>query len=253
MTKLPDVSRLTFDSKKHAYTLDGTKLLSGVTTVIDGTSSKANLLPWAARMVCESIRENCQRNDLMAYLVHEADLEIAEKAHTRKKEKAGTKGTDTHALVEEYILSCIAGGDTVSFHPDILPFVTWATQNNVRFISAEQRLYNEEHALAGTADFICEINGELVMGDLKTYAKMWDISAFHQLGAYSLMWKSLTGETPKKSVVVRMCDPADERLKKYRTDAFAVYWREAIEEDMEGFLCRLKLYRQMQNFTSPKN
>ena len=254
---LPDVSRLTFDEKKHAYTLDG-KLLQGVTSIIDGTSSKANLIDWAANMAVDYVRDNSIPTEL-GRVVQPDTLELARKAHTRRKESAGQKGTDAHALVEEYIKWCLTD-PTSKFSPNsvkdfeaIRPFIQWAQENDVRFIAAEQRLYSETHKFAGTCDFVyLDKDGKLTIGDLKTFPKMWSADPFIQMGAYSLAWAELTGERPEQSVVVKMCDPEDERLRKYGGKAFAAYPRYALEEDEEMFLLRLKMYRYNENFVSPK-
>jgi hypothetical protein len=265
--KLPDTSRLAFDEKKHAYKLDG-RLLSGVTTVIDGTSSKQNLIGWAANMACDHIDNN--RFSLIELLSREgvSGFEVnkylnqliseARTAHTRRKEAAGAKGTDTHALVEAYINYCLTGEGTpiqpLTFNTldPIQPFIDWAIENVDRFLAAEQRLYSEKHGYAGTCDFVAVMDGKLTIGDLKTFPKMWSADAFIQMGAYSLAWHELTGERPEQSVVVKMCDPNDERLRKYGGKAFAAYPRYALEEDEEMFLTRLKMYRYNENFTSPK-
>lgn len=260
---LPDTSRLTFDAKKHAYTLDG-KLLSGVTTIIDGTSSKSNLIGWAANMAVDYIKE--QPQELWNPLFLPKILEEARTAYAKKRDKAGQKGTDTHALVEKLILYWITTSDgnpiglpidgqfTTDEYTAITPFVLWAQNNVDRFIAAEQRLYSEKHGYAGTCDFIyLDKEGKLIIGDLKTFPKMWSADAFIQMGAYSVAWSELTGERPEQSVVVKMCDPNDERLKKYGGNAFSVYPRYALEEDEEMFLTRLKMYRYNENFVSPKH
>lgn len=245
---LPNTSRLEFDEKKHAYKLDG-KLLSGVTTVISSTSAKDNLINWAANMAVDYLIEN------------PGQYQEARTAHTRRKDKASQKGTDTHAVVEQYILRCIAGGGEPfipmsdldqATYVEILPFTGWAMANVSKFVAAEQRLYSEKYGYAGTCDFVALMGGKLTIGDLKTFPKMWSADAFIQMGAYSLAWRELTGESPEQSVVVKMCDPTDERLKKYGGKAFAVYPRYALEEDEDMFLTRLKMYRYNQNFVSPK-
>lgn len=253
---LPDVSRLSFDEKKHAYTLDG-KLLQGVTSVIDGTSSKQNLIGWAANMAADHIKTEIDAWELDQFPVDVLKrlLEEARTAYARKRDKAGQKGTDTHALVESYILESIEnyGGEPYhALNTPIQPFVEWAIANVDRFLAAEQRLYSETHAFAGTCDFVALIDGKLTIGDLKTFPKMWSADAFIQMGAYSVAWNELTGERPAQSVVVKMCDPNDERIKKYGGKAFAVYPRYALAEDEEMFLTRLKMYRYNQNFVSPK-
>lgn len=257
MNSLPDVSRLRFDEKKHAYTLDG-KLLSGVTTVIDGTSSKQNLIQWAANMAVEYVAGNSTREGDL-WMVHQQVLNAAKDAHTKKKDKAASRGTDTHALVEKYINLCMeeAAGrpetwGSVEWISPIRPFVEWAMGEVKYFVAVEQRLYDEENGIAGTMDFAyVSLQDEFVTADLKSYPKMWSADAFIQLGIYTRMWRLLTGTQATKSVVVKMCDPQDERLRKYGGKAFAVYPRYALQEDEEMFLKRLDVYRYNQNFVSP--
>jgi hypothetical protein len=249
---LPDVSRLEFDAKKHCYKLDG-KLLSGVTSIIDGTSSKQNLIGWAANMAVDYLIAASEDRELIP-----EDFQDARTAHTKKRDKAASKGTDAHALVEKWINDCITqnSGEPIEmmlgYAETMRPFVVWAIENVDRFIAAEQRLYSETHGYAGTCDFVAIIDGKLTIGDLKTFPKMWSADAFIQMGAYSNAWRELTGQRPEQSVVVKMCDPEDERLKKYGGNAFSVYPRYALEEDEEMFLLRLKMYRYNENFVSPK-
>jgi hypothetical protein len=257
---LPVTTRLEFDAKKHCYKLDG-KLLSGVTSVIDGTSSKQNLIGWAANMAVDYVKENADAVDIESGFDLEVwgrILEEARTAYARKRDKAANKGTDTHALVEKYINRMISDHEGKpqninDVNNPIQPFIDWAIENVERFIAAEQRLYSEEYGYAGTCDFVAIIDGKLTIGDLKTYPKMWSADAFIQMGAYSICWEELTGERPQQSVVVKMCDPQDERFKKYGGNAFSVYPRYALEEDEEMFLTRLKMYRYNENFVSPKD
>lgn len=269
--KLPNVDRLTFDEKKHAYKLDG-RLMSGVTTIISETSSKGALVQWAANMACDHIKKNATERvpidghaGWLYYEVTSDVIEEARTAHAKKRDKAANKGTDTHALVEEYILRVIdrcegnpkpfpgVGNSTIDPNNPIKPFITWAQDNVDRFLAAEQRLYSETHGYAGTCDFVAIIGGKLTIGDLKTFPKMWSADAFIQMGAYSLAWTELTGTRPEQSVVVKMCDPSDERLRKYGGSAFSVYPRYALAEDEDMFLTRLKMYRYNENFVSPKD
>jgi hypothetical protein len=255
---LPDTSRLSFDSKKHAYKLDGTKLLSGVTTVISETSSKSNLIQWAANMAVDYVKEKGIKDPdgllipPTELLVSERVLEEARTAHARKRDGAATKGTDTHGLVENYINERIALNPNLYIPEEIQPFHDWAITNGVEFIAAEQRLYSEKYGYAGTADFFALINGELTIGDLKTFPKMWSKDPMIQCGAYSLAFQELTGQRPVQTVIVKMCDPKDERLQKYGGKSFATYYSRALEEDEEMFLLRLKMYRYNENFVSPK-
>jgi hypothetical protein len=255
-TLLPEVSKLSFDAKKHAYTFEDGRVFSGVTTVINATSDKSALINWSANMAVDYIKEHAAEQ-LEDYLVSRVCLEEARKAHLKKRDAAGTKGTDVHALVEEYVKHCIeanSGEPLAAVLSPVQPFVDWALTEVKQFLVAEQKLYDEENAVAGTADFFyISKKDELVAGDLKTFPKMWSPDAYCQTGIYSGMWRKLTGNQPDKSVMVKMCDPEDERLKKYGGNAFSVYERLALKEDEEMFLKRLELHRYNQNFKSPND
>lgn len=255
-TLLPEVSRLSFDAKKHAYTFEGGRVFSGVTTVINATSDKSALINWSANIAVDYIKEHAISMGVDEYIAHEHTLDEARKAHLKKRDVAGTKGTDVHSLVEAYVITCIKGNGgeplPVEFG-QVKPFADWAREEVKQFLVAEQKLYDEENAVAGTADFFyISKKDELTTGDLKTFPKMWSPDPYCQTGIYSGMWRKLTGNQPEKSVIVKMCDPEDERLKKYGGDAFAVYERYALKEDEEMFLKRLELHRYNQNFKSPK-
>lgn len=267
-TILPDVSKLSFDARKHVYTFEGGRVFSGVTTVLSGTSDKSALINWSANMAVDYIKENANRPDFSnvaeaaffdegwMYGVNDKILEEARKAHLKKRDAAGTKGTDAHTLVEEYVKLCIAANSGEAM-PTMLsplqPFVDWACGEVKQFLVAEQMLYDEENAVAGTADFFyISIKDELVAGDLKTFPKMWSPDPYCQTGIYAGMWRKRTGNQATKSIIVKMCDPEDERLKKYGGNAFATYERFAVEEDEAMFLKRLEIHRYNQNFKSPK-
>lgn len=255
--KLPDVSKLAYEPKKHIYSIAGKKL-SGVTSVIDGTSSKQNLISWSANCAVDFL-ETVYKTD---GAIGEVMFKDARTAWMKKRDKSADKGTDTHSLVEKLILYWIdvSQGHPVGIpvdkfkaeeHITLFPFLEWAQANVDRFLVAEQKLYSETQGYAGTCDFVAIIDGKLTIGDLKTFPKMWDPSAFIQMGAYSYAWRELTGEAPEQSVVVKMCDPDDPRIKKYGNKPFAVYKRQALAEDEEMFLTRLKMYRYNNNFVSP--
>lgn len=255
---LPEVSKLSFDAKKHAYTFEGGRVFSGVTTVLNATSDKAALINWSANMAVDYLRDLTADIQFgYAQETWEQWLEEARKAHLRKRDAAGMKGTDVHAFVEEYIDRCIesnSGAPLASILSPIQPFVEWAQGEVKQFLVAEQKLYDEDNAVAGTADFFyISLKDELVAGDLKTFPKMWSPDPYCQTGIYAGMWRKLTGNQPDKSVIVKMCDPEDERIKKYGGKAFAVYERFALQEDEEMFLKRLELHRYNQNFNSPKD
>lgn len=185
-----------FDPVEHVYTLDG-KRMYGVTTVLK-VINKPALVPWSAKCVTDYIKthcdlkrcELCENEDHDFYHVSESELEEAKLAHQKKKEDAGVKGTDVHAQIEDIINEAIkdSNGFITKEYKDsdsqVVKFVEWAIQKNVKFLASEQRLYSENLWCAGTADFICEIDGKLYIGDVKTSSGIYP-EYFLQASAYA--------------------------------------------------------------------
>lgn len=256
--------------RKHVY-LMGDKYMSGVTTIL-GTIAKPALIQWASDMAVGWIKENCNAEPIMAnptagfvYEVTTEQLEEARKAHTKKKEDAGQKGTDLHADVEHYIKECIerADGKPLILRPhleakggfavgvysgkiDLPPtglvaFVNWANENNIRFLASEKKVYHSDPSMwyAGTFDFSFEKNGKRYIGDLKTMKKMWDRVPFFQTAAYMLAAEHMGEEKYDGSCIVNISKETNEL-----TD----HWTYDHEKDKEAFLAALTLYRQLSNF-----
>lgn len=180
----------TFDPLEHVYTLGG-KPMHGVTTVLK-VINKPALVPWSAKCVVEYIKEHAMKSEeAFGWFVDEKMLNEAKMSHQKKKEDAGTAGTDVHAQIETAINEAISvyGGyaDKVVYAehvPQVVKFIQWATENKVKFLASEQRLYSESLWCAGTADFVCEIEGKLYIGDVKTSSAIYP-EYFIQTSAYA--------------------------------------------------------------------
>ena len=238
----------TFDAKKHIYTLDG-KPMTGVTTIL-GVIAKPALVGWAAKETANWIRSHCdydpnddeEGNNI--YRVYEKDLQEAVKAHNKKKTDAGSKGTDVHAEVEEYIKTCISAGGTAQFivpnDEMLLKFIAWAVNNTVKFLASEQRVYSKEWFVAGTLDFSFEKDGKRFIGDLKTMKKVWDRTPFFQTAAYRKMSIEMGEAHYDGSCIVNISKEPGHEL----TD----HWSYDFEGDQKAFEAALTLYRQLNNF-----
>ena len=232
--------------KKHVYLLDG-KQVTGVTTVL-GVLAKPALIQWSADMTAEWIRENADKTQFTdgtnGWTVDEEDLQEAVKAHAKKKEAAGDRGTDVHALVEDYIKRCIAEneGNTIDIDTEdkmVAQFIEWAIGNKVRFLESEKQVYSEEWFVAGTFDFSFEKDGKRYIGDLKTMKKMWDRVPFFQCAAYMKMSEEM-GERPYQgSCIVNI---------NKETNELTEHWTYDHESDRLAFEAALTLYRQLANF-----
>lgn len=197
----PDVASLMGKSGRtefHAYLCkqgNRWEQMYGVTSLLSYWGEKDKLVQWAVDRGIEYIREygmasyNELTGEVANYRVTETLLEASSKAHKRSLNEAGASGTAVHAEVEAYIKKAIENGGKLPgmvFHgsPQAQLFQKWAEEENVTFLASEKVVYSKRLFCAGTMDFLCEINGRLTIGDVKT--SNW-ISPKHflQCGAYA--------------------------------------------------------------------
>ena len=127
--------------------------------------------------------------------------------------KATSRGTDTHTLIEHYLLNeeTLPEVQPIS---DFLYKIAKPTLNNIDNIHAlEGSLYSKQLGVAGTVDCIAEYDGELAVIDFKTSAKPkprdWIDGYFVQAAAYACMYYELTGISVKKLVIIMTCENGD--------------------------------------------
>lgn len=240
-----------FDPIKHTYTLDG-KRMYGITTILN-VISKPKLIGWAARMAVEFLKKHF---DLTGRALNEWSfkewkdiLERAKNAHRKKKEKAGEKGTDVHAEIEEIIKSTIADKDkgltgaTTKGGKQIENFLDWAINNKVKFLESEKQLYHEDLFIAGTVDFIFEKEGKTYIGDVKTFAKMWDRTPMLQCAGYGLMYESMYDKKIDGYCIVRLG----------KDGSFSEHWGMDVSGDTKGFLAAVELFKQLKTWEINNN
>lgn len=221
-----------FNPNNHTYELDG-RPLTGITTILS-VIAKPSLISWASRMACEYVRENLTSLEEL-----EEVLAQAVNAHIRKKEIGAEKGTDFHAWVERWIAD-----QTISLPEEEEPrtqaeqFVQWVAESKVEFLASEKRMYSRIYWIAGTADFICEIEGKKYVGDLKSYGKIWDRVPFLQVAGYRLMAEEMGENGFAGGIVVNV--PKKGILE--------VAYSFDMGGDTEGFLSALRLYRVLQSY-----
>lgn len=114
------------------------------------------------------------------------------------KNAAGNRGSKVHAAISDLLL-----GNTVQIdgklqnsetgepedisleeYEALISFADWFKEAKPKPIQNELVVFNEELMYAGTADFICEIEGERWLIDFKTSANVWP-SYEIQLCAYA--------------------------------------------------------------------
>lgn len=252
----------TFDDKKHIYYL-GDKKLTGVTSII-GVLAKPQLIGWAAKMAVEHIRTNAiWLPDLLktippfktttieapdeikeGWVINNALLEEAKSAHQKKKEAAGEHGTDTHALVEQYITFLLehnSGSPDMSMGlpVDIEKFWKWAKENVDYFLFSERKMFDKELFIAGTADFAyVGKDGKRYMADFKTSSGIYGIDYWLQVAAYRMLAEK-SGDVPYDGATV---------VRLGKDGSFEVQQRFDYETDKEAFLACLTLYRAQATY-----
>jgi hypothetical protein len=175
----------TYEDSKHAYKLNGVDL-PGTTTPLklvnelswdaDGkmTDKSQIIQQWAIKMVTNEILEKTEDltppRSWTSKEIEEIVLE-AKKAPNKKFTGAGISGTEIHALIEAQIKNAIQNHcmtKTKDTPQQVVNFVDWAVKNKVKFLFSEEPIYSKEWMNCGTVDFICEIDGKVLVGDIKT-------------------------------------------------------------------------------------
>lgn len=206
--------------QNHNYYADeaGTKRYWGITTIL-GVIAKPALIQWAANMACDYVREKVvdpisnlpkgEVADMFSILQTLPDvLEEARYAHTKKKEKAGEEGTSIHEQIEKLIKASLQLDGKLEAYmiqedmpEQVKEFVQWAIVNNVKFLGSEVRLCSQKLYVAGTADFIAEVNGKLMVGDVKTSSAIYPEHIW-QATAYAFMAREMGLYEDFKGVVI---------------------------------------------------
>lgn len=162
----------------------------GVTTILQ-LLSKEGLMTWPMYEAIDYLKS------------HPGDYENAAKAYIKKSDRGKDTGTEVHTFVEKFlaafddkaqqeaILVSINGLSPEAAGSARL-FVEWLMTTNPKILASEQIVYSKQYDYCGTYDALMEINGKVVICDIKTnnsskqaplgiYPEM-----FLQLGAYAL-------------------------------------------------------------------
>ena len=96
--------------------------------------------------------------------------------------KAARRGTEIHKWVELYDKE-----KQESFNPRVQAYIKWCKDTKQEPIENELRLYHKTLLYAGTLDKLCEINGEIVLVDVKTTSQLHEDIVAVQCSAYREM------------------------------------------------------------------
>jgi CRISPR/Cas system-associated exonuclease Cas4 (RecB family) len=164
-----------FDPVRHIYRVKG-KWIPGATSIsgfMDNGKCEG-LKRWAVKMAL-----NYMNTQLVAGKSYdEIDLaEMFEQARNEpfKRTKAAANiGNVAHEYVEKLIQYRLDQGKKPKRPVNeqalsaVLGFEKWETEHKVEYVEAERKVVSLEHWYAGTTDIIAYVDGELVVGDIKT-------------------------------------------------------------------------------------
>lgn len=159
------------------YSASGDKL-PGTTTICGIAKESGGLVQWAYKTGREHERLVAQGKEAPRTL-----YEVVE--------KAADIGTLAHECCEADIK-----GEPLPTLPDDKKeavmtaygqYEAWKRQTRLKIVASEVSMVSELHRFGGTLDFVCEIDGELCLGDFKTSNGVYP-EMLIQLAAYRELW-----------------------------------------------------------------
>lgn len=218
-----------FDERKHIHTWEG-KPLHGVTSVLKSWGDPGSLINWAANQAVDAIERG-------------ETTEEARKAHLKVRDKAGDKGKEVHALLEEVINKWLLEGAAQNTTDDTVNAVVgWMVAEGYTPIRSELPVYNLDLWYAGIMDALVEKDGKRYIMDFKTSGSV-QTKYFYQMGAYSLALKAMEEQEIGGAVIVHI-----PRGTSFKPDN-NIYVRYDIEALETAFKDILEVYKLDQEIT----
>ncbi len=249
---------LIFDEGEHAYFVGDVKV-PGVTDSVH-ILDKPALVPWAAKIAVEYLRDNFDPEK--AYTVDEFDelLNKAKSAPRDAKEDASVVGSIAHDWIENYIKACIANDFArqemmLAHRPEderaanaVNAALDWMYKHNVKWMKTEEKIYSIIHKYAGTADGVCRFSacgdptccGEWVFS---TDANGNETASLEPLTFKHVIcmadWKTSNGLWPEYEYQTALYVQAVNEESAYLDNKHSNPWEPASEQIQYRVLCRL--------------
>lgn len=144
----------------------------------------------------------------------------------RIKTSAGTKGSKVHYAISDLLLGNEVKMDSKYLNKEtsqleelsleeyecLMSFAEWHAEVKPKTIQNELTVFNEDHLYAGTADYICEIEGVRWLIDFKTGADVY-ASYEAQLAAYA---NALPEELKPQKMAILQLGYKRNKVKKWK-------------------------------------
>ena len=248
---------LQFDKALHAYRVQGKPVPSA--TKVLGIINKPALIPWALKMGSEWLEKNVfvdEEESATGMFTYTSRMGLNQMVKGIKAAYRGTSGNaleignDTHKWIELALEQFMAedgkfGDDNLPEKPEgeetnnsINAFENWVADNDVSFISSEEKIYSRVDNYAGTLDCAAVVNGSLCIVDWKTSKAIYP--EYHlQNAAYAKAWEDIHGGPVLQTLVLRLDKGTGRYQEGYQSTA---EWN----KNYETFAHALALYNGLK-------
>lgn len=160
------------------------KDLVGITTILNVVDKSGGLVPWASRLVSDHFKEKIRAGISLNY--HAEDLASlldvdGYKIVTEKRDAAGDRGTDVHALCAQLAEKKTKFENLVMLPVDqvymLQAFCLWMDTYEPEILSVERPLVCIACGYGATTDLECVIAGDQWVIDIKTGSTLQDTMA----------------------------------------------------------------------------
>ena len=171
----------------HGYYNAAGDKLPGTTTICGIAKESGGLIQWAYKQGREHERLIAQGKPAPRHLYDVVDraADIGTLAHECCE--ADIRGIELPQIPEdkrEQVMTAFG------------QYLTWKNQTRLKIVASEVPLVSERHQFGGTLDFVCEIDGQLCLGDFKTSSAVYP-EMLIQLAAYRQLWNE---NNPEKQI-----------------------------------------------------
>jgi hypothetical protein len=141
------------------------------------------------------------------------------------RDKAAKRGTLVHTLCENYLKGERVYSDDKEIAKRMMSFDHWVHKHNPKIIALEPKLIHKDVPFSGTADIICEINGQMTIVDIKT--GMAHDEHQLQLMCYKRLWDHICPSKPIKKMYGlylkgTWITKVEPQFKEYKDNPFVI-------------------------------